>query len=151
MTQLEAIPPSGPTREEVLGAALAPFAEELKLIDPGELICLCLAEKHSNINDVVESAAEMFFQRGTLRYAGAAEVQASWEAPPRIVLDMEFQNAQVVALFRLTLGAGPIEVDICHVLDAAEIDRRAAPGAALSHSLSAASLTPRETPVPRQP
>lgn len=133
MSQLEAVPPAGPTREEVLAAALAPFAEELKLIDPAELICLCMAEKHSNINDVVESAAEMFFQRGTLRYGGAAQVDTSWEAPPRIVLDMEFENDAVIALFRLSLGGDATLVDICHVLEAGVLEQQDRPGAALSN------------------
>lgn len=117
MTVLQAVQDEpGHTCADVLAEALAPFAGELALIDPAELIVLCRAEKHSNINDVVESAAELFFRPDTLRYGGAAEAEAGWDTGPEVTLDMEFQNAGVIALFRLTLRAGPPLVGECHVL-----------------------------------
>lgn len=101
-------------REKALADAIRPLADELMLVDPSELIGLCRAEKHANINDLVESAAELLFRPDTLRYGGAAEVELHWDSFPRIVLDMEFEQGQVLILFRLRIGAGGPGVDVCH-------------------------------------
>ena len=102
-------------REKALTDAMRPLAEELMLVDPAELISFCRAEKHAHIDDLVESAAELLFEPNTVRYGGAAEVELRWDSFLRIVLDMEFEQDQVLILFRLRIGTGGIGVDICHL------------------------------------
>lgn len=144
MTTLYALPapdaPPPPSREQVLAEAMQPLAAELALVDPSELIYLCRAEKHANITDLVESAAELIYRPETLRYGGAAEIDLQWDSPPQVVLDMEFEHGPVLVLFRLRIGAGAAAVDICHAVAAGPPEHPEAQARRLAACLDAAKL-----------
>lgn len=125
--------------DDILNDAMAPLAHELMLIDPADLIGLCLAEKHRNIGDLVESAAELLFTGQSLRYGGGAEVELAWDAAPAVVLDLEFEHEDMLVLFRLRLSAYPSVSEVVHVLDGSRGSRELA-GPCLAQGLEASRL-----------
>jgi hypothetical protein len=72
-------------------------------------------ENHPNINDLVNSSAELYLKPGTLSYGWAAEVDMPWTGSPSVKLDLEFQNRQVTAFFKLILEARQAGVELSHV------------------------------------
>ena len=60
--------------ERALAAAAKEFAAELRLTDVVDLITFIRTENHPNINDLVNSSAELYFKPGTLSYGWAADV-----------------------------------------------------------------------------
>ena len=79
-------------------------ATELRLADPTEFIMLVRGEQAANISDLVNSSSELFFKKGALRYALAAECALGWGSTPSVSLDMEFRHDSVTAFFRLIIG-----------------------------------------------
>jgi hypothetical protein len=103
-------------RERILADALIDVASELRLTDVAELINLIRNDESANLADLVNSSTELFFKRGTMRYALSASFKASWDATPEIALDMEFSHAMVSAFFRLTIGRRRAGVEVMDVL-----------------------------------
>ena len=60
--------------EKALAAAAKEFAAELRLTDVVDLITFIRTENHPNLNDLVNSSAELYFKPGTLSYGWAADV-----------------------------------------------------------------------------
>lgn len=133
-------------REKALADAMRPLADELMLVDPSELVSLCRGEKHAHIDDLVESAAELLFKPDAVRYGGAAEVELHWDSFPHIVLDMEFEQDQVLILFRLRIGTCGPAVDICH----AQFRDFSGPPAAATQLLASALEEARLVQPPRR-
>ena len=48
-----------------------------------DLITFIRTENHPNINDLVNSSAELYLKPGTLSYGWAAEVDMRWTGAPR--------------------------------------------------------------------
>jgi len=110
-------PPSArQERERILADALVDVASELRLTDVAELINLIRNDESANIADLVNSSTELFYKRGTMRYALSASFKAPWDATPEIALDMEFSHAMVSAFFRLTIGRRRAGVEVMDVL-----------------------------------
>ena len=127
--------------ERVIADAMVDVATELRLSDPTEFILLVRGEQEANIADLVTSSSELFFKKGSLRYALAADCALSWGSTPSVTLDMEFRHDRVTAFFRLTLGGQRARVEVLDVTseddgaaqgDAAERLRCALAGAKLS-------------------
>ena len=102
--------------ERVIADAIKEVASELRLSDPTEFILLVRGEQEANIADLVNSSSELFFKKGSLRYALAADCSLSWGSTPSVTLDMEFRHARVTAFFRLTLGGARASVEVLDVL-----------------------------------
>ncbi len=103
-------------REQIIADALVDVASELRLTDAAELILMIRNDHAANIADLVNSSTELFFKRGTLRYALSASFSAPWEATPVVEIDMEFRHAAVCAFFRLTIGQRRAGVEIIDIL-----------------------------------
>ena len=113
-------------RERILAGALIDVASELRLTDVAELINLIRNDESANLADLVNSSTELFYKKGTLRYALSASFKAPWDATPEVALDMEFRHARVSAFFRLTIGRRRAGVEIQDVLfDEEGLDERA--------------------------
>jgi hypothetical protein len=97
----------GPTQsadgEQVLAAAARELANELRLTDIVDLITFIRTDNHPNLNDLVNSSAELYFKPGTLSYGWHAEVDMRWTGTPTVKLDLEFRHQQVTAFFNLIL------------------------------------------------
>lgn len=100
--------------ERVIGREVAEVATELRLIDANLLLGLILGGKESLIADLVNSATEMFFEPGALRYALSARCEVVWDAPPIVGLDMEFHYDHVTAYFLLSIGGRRGGVELTH-------------------------------------
>ncbi len=103
-------------RERIIADAIVPVATELRLSDPTEFILLVRGEQEANIADLVNSSSELFFKKGSLRYALSADCSLSWGSTPSVTLDMEFRHHRVTAFFRLTLGGLRARVEVLDVL-----------------------------------
>ncbi len=114
------------SRERVIANALVDVASELRLTDAAELVAMIRNDHAANIADLVNSSTELFFKSGTLRYALSASVNAPWDGPPVVALDMEFRHARVSAFFRLTIGQRHAGIEIMDILfDEKGLDERA--------------------------
>ena len=127
--------------ERVIADAIVDVATELRLSDPTEFILLVRGEQEANIADLVNSSSELFFKKGSLRYALAADCSLSWGSTPSVTLDMEFRYNHVTAFFRLTLCGQRARVELVDVFDEDEAAAsRDQPAARLRRALADAKL-----------
>jgi hypothetical protein len=102
-------------REAALASAMQDVARELKLIDLADLVAYVRFDRFPNIADLVSSSIELMFAPGTLSFGWAADLDLAWDAPARVMLDMEFRHRAVTAFFSLELTAGDATVRIHHI------------------------------------
>ena len=102
-------------RERALAGIAKELAAELRLTDVVDLITFIRTENHPNINDLVNSSAELYLKPGTLSYGWAAEVDMRWTGTPTVKLDLEFQHRQVTAFFKLILEPRQAGIELRHV------------------------------------
>jgi hypothetical protein len=136
--------------EKILAESLADVATELRLIDVIDLIGYVQGQRSANLEDLVNSSAELYFRCGALRYAWSADLDVAWDALPTISLNMEFCWSGVTAFFNLCLDAARAGVDIQHLAfdDAADDSRGDAVKQLkrFSHALADSRLTPPRRP-----
>jgi len=136
----------GLEREQIIADALIDVASELRLTDVVELINLIRNDQEANLADLVNSSTELFYKRGTLRYALSASFKAPWDATPEVALDMEFRHGMVSAFFRLTIGRRRAGVEVIDVLfDEEGLDERDK-AKRLSAALASARVQPLAVP-----
>ncbi len=130
------------TRARILADALAEVVDELRLIEPGDLIAYVRGGHWATIADLVESATELFFRAGALTFSCSAAFDVGWSSPPSISLDMEFQAGAVAAFFTLVLGAPDSVLDLNAVWFASPRDDEAAATAEFASAVAEARLLP---------
>jgi hypothetical protein len=129
------------TCERVLAENIADVATELRLIDVVGLVGYIRSERVATLEDLVNSAVELYFKHGALRYAWSADVDLMWEAPPSISLNMEFSWRGVNAFFALRLDSACASVDLQHIqFDGARDHER--PGERLAEAMADARAAP---------
>ncbi len=126
--------------ERVIADAIVDVATELRLSDPTEFILLVRGEQEANIADLVNSSSELFFKKGSLRYALAADCVLSWGSTPSVTLDMEFRHDRVTAFFRLTLAGHRARVELLEVLNEDDEGTYDNPAERLRNALAGARL-----------
>lgn len=89
--------------ERILAQAMICVASELRLTDATELVRMIGGGHSANIADLVDSSSELYFRKGTLRYALFADYSVRWETTPVVRFDMEFHHERVSAFFRLVI------------------------------------------------
>lgn len=99
-------------RERALGEALKGVALELLLIDPADLVTFVRLEQFANLEDLVNSSAELAFKPATLNFGWGADMNVSWTHTPSVFLDMEFRHNAVTVFFSLGLQAEGASVEI---------------------------------------
>jgi hypothetical protein len=102
-------------RAKVLGDGIRDMAGELRLIDVADLIAYIRTERFANIEDLVNSSAELFFKEGTVSFAWGGDLDVKWGLPPTIVLGMEFRHMSVTVFFDLSLKYINGGVEIYHI------------------------------------
>ena len=107
--------PHSSTREVIVANAIGDVVRELRMVDVGDYVAYIRLERLASIADLVDSAAELYFQPGTLRLGHGGEAHLSWDGPPRIVLDLELRPSGVTVYFALTLAARKASVEVNYV------------------------------------
>ena len=102
-------------REKIVAEALSPVATELRLIDAADLVSLLRYERWGNISDLVTSAAELYFQPGTVRLGAGGEYRLDWDSKPEILLDLELKPDGVTIYAKLSLADIQAGVEINHI------------------------------------
>ncbi|MEP9375427.1 hypothetical protein ABLE91_01840 [Aquabacter sp. CN5-332] len=100
----------------MLAENLKGFLSELCLISAGIFISYIEADKGENINDIVDSSAELTLKPGLLRYGRHASVDTVWGFPPEVSLDLELHHDSLAAFFRVTFEAQAVGVHIDGIL-----------------------------------
>lgn len=107
--------PHSSTREIIVANAIKEVVSELRMVDVGDYIAYIRLERFASVADLVDSAAELFFQPGTLRLGHGAEAHVAWTGAPSIVLDLELRPGGVTVYFALTLTAKHASVQVNYV------------------------------------
>ncbi|MGV3550671.1 hypothetical protein [Rhizobium sp.] len=102
-------------REKIVAEALSPVATELRMIDAADLVSLLRYERWGNISDLVTSAAELYFQPGTVRLGRGGEYRLDWDSKPEILLDLELKPDGVTIYAKLSLADVQAGVEISHI------------------------------------
>lgn len=102
-------------REKIVAEALSPVATELRLIDAADLVSLLRYERWGNISDLVTSAAELYFQPGTVRLGAGGDYRLDWDCKPEIQLDLELKPDGVTIYAKLSLADVQAGVEISHI------------------------------------
>src|SRR5690606_5677394 len=107
--------PHSLAREVIVAEAIREVVSELRMIAPADYVAFLHTERYANVADIVDSAAELYFQPGTLRMGHGAEVHFDWDQPPRIVLDLELKPTGATVHFPLSLADKHAAVDVNYV------------------------------------
>ena len=91
-------------RQEAIASAIADFIEDLKLVDVVDFIAYIRTDQHGNIEELINTSAELYFKEGSRRYSMAAQAEVEWEETPRVSLDLEFFNKGVWIYFTIVLS-----------------------------------------------
>ncbi|MDQ0506671.1 hypothetical protein [Xanthobacter agilis] len=98
--------------ETLLATALRGVIAELFFTEAGLLIGYINAGQASNIEDIVDSSAELTLKPGALRYGRHAITQSDWGRPPTVSLDLEFHHTTLSVYFKLVFEATSVGVAI---------------------------------------
>lgn len=137
------------TQSELVAEAVRDIIADLRLIDADDLIGYIKARQWANINDLVQSSAELFLEDGTLSFACAGEFEMDWSSTPKVSLDMEFQRDDITVFFTIRLGGVDDAVVIRDVwfasrpADEAECTAALAAALATARRKAAAALPPQ--------
>jgi hypothetical protein len=107
--------PYSTEREKIVAEALRPVASELRLIDAADLVALLRYERWGNLSDLVSSAAELYFQPGTVRFGVGGDYNLDWNSLPEILLDLEIKPDGVSIYAKLSLTDELAGIDISHI------------------------------------
>jgi hypothetical protein len=129
--------------ERILGAALAGFASDLRLVDALDFAAFIRIGQMANLRSLVHSSAEPYFKPGTIELCELGQALLSWAEPPQILLPMTFRHAGVRVYFRLRLAARSASVELESV--AIEDDDSGQPEARLTNAVESAALQPLRT------
>jgi hypothetical protein len=128
--------------EQVLAESLTDVATELRLVNVIDLIGYVQAQHCANLEDLVNSSAELYFKHGALRYAWSADLEVLWDALPTISLNMEFCWRGVTAFFSLCLNSARAAVDIQHLTIDEDCDDASARLKCFTLAIADSRLTP---------
>ncbi|PVB62833.1 hypothetical protein DCO57_05480 [Labrenzia sp. 011] len=102
-------------RQEAIASALTDFIEDLKLVDVVDFVAYIRTDQHGNIEELIKTAAELYFKEGSLRYSMAAQADVEWETTPKISLDLEFFNRGAWIYFTVVLAWPDNAVNVSYV------------------------------------
>jgi hypothetical protein len=101
--------------ERILAENLDEVAAELRLVNVLDLIGYVRGERSAMLEDLVNSATELYFKPGAVRYAWSAELDVLWEVLPSVSLNMEFRWRGATAFFRLRLDSDHAAIVLQHI------------------------------------
>ena len=105
--------PYSAQREQILAEAISPVASELRLLDAADLISLLRFERYGNLDDLVASAAELYFLPGVVNFGLGGDYK----------LDLEIKPRGVTIYAKLSLADHHAGIEINHIaFDKASVD-----------------------------
>lgn len=107
--------PQTSAREIIVAEAIREVVSELRLVDVADYIAYIRLEHYANLSDIVESAAELYFMPGTLRFGHGGEVDVGWSGEPTVNLDLQLRPKGATIYFTLNMSALKAGVDIGYV------------------------------------
>lgn len=107
--------PFSAAREVIVANAIKDVVSELRMVEIADYIAYIRLERFATIADLVDSAAELYFQPGTLKLGHGGEAQVTWSDPPRIVLDLELCPRGATVYFALTMEDKQAGVQVHYV------------------------------------
>lgn len=134
--------PLSAEREIIVADAICAVASELRLVDVADLIAMLRFERHGDLSDLVDSAAEMFFLPGVVRLGIGGDYYLDWGGRPRVVLDLEIRPKGVTIYARLILEQDCGGVEINHIAFDEPLDDPDLNTLRLKESLRAAAFRP---------
>ena len=102
-------------REVIVADAIGEVVSELRLVDVADYIAFIRFEHFACISDIVDSAAELYFQPRTVRLGNGGQVHVNWSELPRIELDLELRPSGATVYFTLKLGAEGAGIEVNYV------------------------------------
>jgi hypothetical protein len=102
-------------REVIVADAIKEVVSELRLVDVADYVAFIHLEQFANVADIVDSAAELYFQPGTLRLGNGGEVHIDWAGGAKVVLDLELKPSGATIYFTLGLTDRHASVDVNYV------------------------------------
>ncbi len=100
----------------ILTHGLSGVIEELRTIDPIDLVSFVRFGSYAALEDLLQSSTELFFRENTVTFGWTAGVDLSWDQGPTVTLGMEFRQGDVSVFFDLSLSAATHSVDVVSVL-----------------------------------
>lgn len=100
----------------IMAESLKGVADELRVLDPIDLISFIRFGSYATLEDLLQSSTELFFQHGALSFGWTAGVDMAWGELPTVILGMEFRHRAVSVFFDLCLRACDESVRIGAVL-----------------------------------
>ena len=100
----------------ILSDGLKEVVDELRAIDPVDLVSYIRFGSLAAIDDLLQSSTELFFQEGTLTFGWRAGTDVRWGDLPTVTLGMEFTHRSVSVFFNLSLGTLDSMVEVCGIL-----------------------------------
>ena len=102
-------------REMLIGAVMRELAAELRMINVIDLVVFIETEQYGNIENLVNSSAEMIFMPGSLSFTNFAYVDLDWSRPPTVVLSLKLNQPDATIFFDLRLSDSFAEIDLNHI------------------------------------
>jgi hypothetical protein len=133
--------------EKALAHSIKDFLAELCLIDASIIVSHVCNDLHGNIEDLVDSSAELHFKEGTLRYGHSADVNFEWGKSPVVTLDMEFIHQSVTVFFRIVLHGFYVGVAVQRILLSGKSGKPDLDHECFERALIEARLCPPQTAV----
>ena len=98
--------------EKMLADTLRGFLGELCFTSAAVVIAYISRRQDENIQDLINSSAELFIQPGLLHYGRDADVESQWGTPPNVSISMVLRAASLTATFRVVFDDDTIGVHI---------------------------------------
>ncbi|WGD28589.1 hypothetical protein AncyloWKF20_12270 [Ancylobacter sp. WKF20] len=98
--------------EKMLADTLRGFLSELCFTSAGVVIAYISRRQDENIQDLINSSAELFLKPGLLHYGRNAAVESDWGSPPNVSISMVLREATLTAAFRVVFDDTTIGVHI---------------------------------------
>lgn len=107
--------PHSTAREIIVAKAIQEVVSELRMVELADYVAFLRLEHYANIADIVDSASELYFMPGTLRFGHGGEAAIAWTGEPSITLDLQLKPRGATVYFSLSMSALKAGVDVNYV------------------------------------
>ncbi len=101
--------------EQMIAHAIMPFIKELRMVPVADYVAFLRFEKHNQIADIVDSAAEQYFAPNFLAYRDRGGIEIDWGKSPKVVLALGFNTPSATFDFELCLDHAKASVCLIRV------------------------------------
>lgn len=101
--------------ERLITQTIRPFVKELRMVDLADYVAFLHFDKHHQVADIVDSAAEQFFAPGFLVYRETGSIEIDWGQPARVVLELAMNAPGITYEFTLELDDEAARVSLGYI------------------------------------